>query len=58
MNSAEFSVFLATAKKLTTSGGVLKVYDANEVMEEILDVSVFSKILDVKKNEAEALTNF
>ncbi|MFT7158731.1 MAG: anti-sigma B factor antagonist [Parvicella sp.] len=49
-------IFLATAKKITASGGVVKLCNANDVVQEILDISGFSTILDVKKTEEEALS--
>jgi anti-sigma B factor antagonist len=50
-------IFLATAKKITASGGALKLCGANDVVQEILDISGFSTILDVKKTEEEALSS-
>ena len=57
VSSAGLRIFLATAKKITASGGVLKLCSANDVVQEILDISGFSTILDVKKNEEEALAS-
>ena len=57
VSSAGLRIFLATAKKITASGGVLKLCGANDVVQEILDISGFSTILDVKKNEEEALAS-
>jgi len=57
VSSAGLRIFLATAKKITASGGVLKLCSANEVVQEILDISGFSTILDVKKTEEEALAS-
>lgn len=56
VSSAGLRVFLATAKKMTASGGAVKLCGANEVVQEILDISGFSTILDVKKTEDEALS--
>ena len=56
VSSAGLRIFLATAKKITASGGVLKLCSANEVVQEILDISGFSTILDIKKTEEEALS--
>jgi anti-sigma B factor antagonist len=56
VSSAGLRVFLATAKKMTASGGSAKFFGANEVVQEILDISGFSTILDVKKTEEEALS--
>ena len=55
VSSAGLRIFLATAKKITASGGVLKLCGANDVVQEILAISGFSTILDVKKTEEEAL---
>lgn len=55
VSSAGLRIFLATAKKITASGGALKLCSANDVVQEILDISGFSTILDVKKTEEEAL---
>ena len=55
VSSAGLRIFLATAKKMTASGGVVKLCSPNEVVQEILDISGFSSILDVKKTEEEAL---
>jgi anti-sigma B factor antagonist len=55
VSSAGLRIFLATAKKITASGGVLKLCGANVVVQEILDISGFSTILDVRKTEEEAL---
>jgi anti-sigma B factor antagonist len=55
VSSAGLRIFLATAKKITASGGVLKLCGANDVVQEILDISGFSTILDVRKTEEEAL---
>jgi anti-sigma B factor antagonist len=57
VSSAGLRIFLATAKKITASGGVLKLCGANDVVQEILDISGFSTILDVKKTEEEALAS-
>ena len=56
VRSAGLRVFLATAKKMTASGGAVKLCSANEVVQEILDISGFSSILDVKGSEEEALS--
>jgi anti-sigma B factor antagonist len=57
VSSAGLRIFLATAKKITASGGALKLCGANDVVQEILDISGFSTILDVKKTEEEALSS-
>lgn len=57
VSSVGLRVFLATAKKMTASGGSVKFCCPNEVVKEILDISGFSTILDVKATEQEALDN-
>jgi anti-sigma B factor antagonist len=57
VSSAGLRIFLATAKKITASGGVVKLCNTNDVVQEILDISGFSTILDVKKTEEEALAS-
>ncbi|MFT7073266.1 MAG: anti-sigma B factor antagonist [Patiriisocius sp.] len=56
VSSAGLRIFLATAKKMAAAGGVVKWCNANEVVQEILDISGFSTILDIKESEAEALS--
>ncbi len=55
VSSAGLRIFLIAAKKMTASGGAVKFCCPNEVVQEILDISGFSTILDVKKTEEEAL---
>ena len=57
VSSAGLRIFLATAKKMTASGGAVKLCCPNEVVQEILDISGFSSFLDVKSTEAEALSS-
>lgn len=57
VSSAGLRIFLATAKKITASTGAVKLCCPNEVVQEILDISGFSTILDVKKTEEEALAS-
>ena len=55
VSSAGLRVFLATAKKMTAAGGAVKFCSPNDVVQEIMDISGFSTILDIKKTEDEAL---
>ena len=55
VSSAGLRVFLATAKKMTAAGGAVKFCSPNDIVKEILDVSGFTTILDVKSTEEEAL---
>ncbi len=57
VSSAGLRVFLATAKKMTAAGGAVKFCSPNEVVQEILDISGFSSILDVKKTMDEAMAS-
>lgn len=57
VSSAGLRVFLATAKKMTAAGGAVKLCAPNEVVREILDISGFSTILDVKDTEEQALSD-
>ena len=57
VSSAGLRIFLATAKKMMASGGAVKLCCPNEVVQEILDISGFSTILDVKSTEEEALSS-
>jgi anti-sigma B factor antagonist len=58
VSSAGLRVFLGTAKKLKASGGLFRICNANDVVQEILDISGFSQILDVKESLEEAVTDF
>ena len=58
VSSAGLRVFLSTAKQITAKGGAVKFYGANEVVQEILDISGFSGILDVKSSLSDALSSF
>ncbi|MFT5647915.1 MAG: anti-sigma B factor antagonist [Aureispira sp.] len=58
VSSAGLRVFLGTAKKLKASGGLFRICNANEVVQEILDISGFSQILDVKESLEEAVIDF
>ena len=55
VSSAGLRVFLATAKKMTAAGGAVKFCSPNDIVKEILDISGFTAILDVKSTEEEAI---
>ena len=55
VSSAGLRVFLATAKKMTAAGGSVMFCSPNEVVKEILDISGFSNILNLKVTREEAL---
>ena len=58
ISSAGLRVLLATAQKLESGGGALKVCNLNETVQEVFDISGFSTILSVFKSESEALDGF
>lgn len=55
VSSAGLRVFLATAKKMTATGGTVIFCNPNEVVKEILDISGFSTILNIKDSREKAL---
>lgn len=55
ISSAGLRVLLATLKQLNKSGGVLRIFGLNETVQEIFDISGFSVIFDLFKDETEAL---
>jgi anti-sigma B factor antagonist len=56
VSSSGLRVLLVTAKKLSAMSGKLKICRPNAVVKEILDISGFSTILDVRSSEEEALS--
>lgn len=58
ISSAGLRVLLATAKKMMTTGGSLKICSLNSTVQEVFDISGFSTILSVTANEADALAAF
>lgn len=58
ISSSGLRVLLATAKKLRTTGGKMKVCSLNETVQEVFDISGFASILDLASNEEEALSGF
>ena len=50
-------MLLASAKRLTGTGGDLRVCGLNETVHEIFEISGFSTILRVFPSEAEALSD-
>ena len=58
VSSAGLRILLATAKKLGTQGGALRVCSLNETVRDIFDISGFSTLLRVFENEQEALADF
>lgn len=58
MSSAGLRVSLATAKRLQSMGGTLRVCCLNETVQEIFEMSGFISILNVTKTEQESLDAF
>ena len=58
VSSAGLRIFLATAKRLAAVGGKLRICNANEVVLEILEISGFTTILEIKSTAEEALAGF
>jgi anti-sigma B factor antagonist len=58
ISSAGLRVLLATAKKLKSSNGDLRICGLNETVQEVFDISGFSSILTVVSTEDEALGSF
>ena len=56
VSSAGLRVLLATAKRLGSSGGSLRVCGLNETVSEVFEISGFSTILSVFPTESEALS--
>lgn len=55
VSSAGLRVFLATAKKMMAISGSVMLCHPNEIVKDILHVSGFNQIIDVKPNVDEAL---
>ena len=55
VSSAGLRIIFATAKTMKASGSIFKLCGLNEVVQEILDISSLSNILDVKETEEQAL---
>jgi anti-sigma B factor antagonist len=58
ISSAGLRVLLATAKKLKTTSGDLKICGLNQTVQEVFDISGFSSILSVVATEEDALAGF
>lgn len=56
--SSGLRILLATAQRLKTDGGELKVCSLNETVQEVFDISGFSTLLSVYESEKEALDTF
>jgi len=58
VSSAGLRIFLATAKKMMAKSGNVILCRPNDIVKEILHVSGFNKIIDVRGSVEEALDNF
>ena len=58
ISSTGLRVLLSTAQKLKNNDGELKICSLNEEVQEVFDISGFSAILTVYKDEATALESF
>jgi anti-anti-sigma factor len=58
ISSAGLRVLLGTAKRLSGSGGGLRLCGLNRTVREVFDISGFSTILAVFPTEADALREF
>jgi anti-sigma B factor antagonist len=58
ISSAGLRVLLATAKKMITIDGALKICSLNKTVYEVFDISGFNKILSLEANEEDALASF
>ena len=55
ISSAGLRVLLATLKRLNKNDGILRIFGLNETVQEIFDISGFSVIFDLFKDEKKAL---
>lgn len=58
VSSAGLRILLVTAKKLKSTGGEMRICSLNEVIQEIFDISGFSSIFKILRNETEAVDGF
>jgi serine/threonine-protein kinase RsbW len=58
ISSAGLRVLLGTSKRLSGTGGALRLFGLNETVREVFDISGFSRILAVFATEADALAAF
>ena len=58
ISSAGLRVLLATAKKLGTDQGEMRMCNMNDVVREVFEVSGFSTIFKVFPTDSEAMTGF
>lgn len=58
VSSVGLRVLLATAKRLKSSQGEIRLCAFNEVVRDVFEISGFSKIFKITANETEALDDF
>ena len=58
ISSAGLRVLLATAKKLGTDQGEMRMCNMNDVVREVFEVSGFSTIFKVFPTDSEAMSGF
>jgi anti-anti-sigma factor len=58
VSSAGLRILLATAKKLGTQGGALRVCSLNETVRDIFEISGFSTLLRVFDDEQASMADF
>ena len=58
ISSAGLRILLATAKKLTTEQGEMRMCNMNDVVKEVFEVSGFSTIFKVFPTDTEAMSGF
>lgn len=58
ISSAGLRILLATAKKLSTDQGEMRMCNMNDVVKEVFEVSGFSTIFKVFPTDSEAMSGF
>ena len=58
ISSAGLRILLATAKKLSTDQGEMRMCNMNDVVNEVFEVSGFSTIFKVFQTDSEAMAGF
>lgn len=58
ISSAGLRVLLIAAKQLKEHGGELRISNLNNMVQDVFEISGFSKIFNVFNDEAEALQDF
>ncbi len=58
VNSVGLRLLLATATRMSGSGGELRLCSLNETVQEVFDISGFSDLLNLFKSSDEALNGF